>query len=135
MSRKLLVVAAIAAFALPVATAQAQMGFGVAAGLSAPMGDFKDAVDMGYHVTGLVHVGAPLAPVSFRGEVSFNQFGFKSGLGLPSSAKDNIVSGVANAVVSTPGMMGLYGIGGLGIYHGSCSGCGGGDFSHIVGNC
>jgi hypothetical protein len=124
MSRKLLMVAALAVIALPVATAQAQLGFGAAAGLSAPMGDFKDGVDMGYHLTGIVNFSAPLAPVGFRGEVSFNQFNFKSSVGLGADAKDNILSGTANAVVSTPGMMGLYGIGGIGMYRGSCSGCG-----------
>jgi hypothetical protein len=124
MSRKLLMVAALAAIALPVATARAQMGFGAAAGLSAPMGSFKDAVDAGYHVTGIVNFAAPLAPIGFRGEVSFNQFNFKSSPLGPSNAKENIVSGTANVVVSPPGM-GLYGIGGLGIYHSSasCSGC------------
>jgi hypothetical protein len=125
MSRKLLVVAALAAFALPAASAQAQLGFGVAAGLSAPTGDFGKSFSSGYHVTGLVNVSAPLAPVGFRGEVTFNQFGVKSGTGAPSDLKANILAGTANAVVSTPGMMGFYGIGGLGIYHhsGSCSGC------------
>jgi opacity protein-like surface antigen len=125
MSRKLLVVAALAAFALPAASAQAQLGFGVAAGLSAPTGDFGKSFSSGYHVTGLVNVSAPLAPVGFRGEVSFNQFGVKSGIGAPSDLKANILSGTANAVVSTPGMMGFYGIGGIGMYHNSssCSGC------------
>jgi hypothetical protein len=124
MSRKLLMVAALAVIALPVATAHAQMGFGAAAGLSAPMGDFKNGVDAGYHVTGILNFSAPLAPVGFRGEVSFNQFSFKSSAGLGTDAKDNILSGTANAVVSTPGMMGFYGIGGIGMYRGSCSGCG-----------
>jgi hypothetical protein len=125
MSRKMLMVAALAVIALPVATAQAQIGFGAAAGLSAPMGDFKDVVDAGYHLTGIVNFSAPLAPVGFRGEVSFNQFNIKSTAGLGTSAKDNILSGTANAVISTPGMMGLYGIGGLGMYRGSvsCTGC------------
>ena len=126
MSRKLLMVAALAVIALPVATAQAQLGFGAAAGLSAPMGDFKDAVDAGYHLTGIVNFSAPLAPVGFRGEVGWNSFAFKSGPGVPADAKTNILSGTANAVVSTPGMMGLYGIGGLGMYRFSCSGCGAG---------
>ena len=124
MSQKLLMVATLAVMALPVATARAQMGFGAAAGLSAPMGTFKDAVDAGYHVTGILNFAAPLAPVGFRGEASFNQFAFKSSLGAPSGAKENIVSGTANIVVSPPGM-GLYGIGGLGLYHtsASCTGC------------
>ena len=122
MSRKLFAVAALAVFALPMSAAHAQVGFGAAAGLSAPMGTFKDAVNSGYHVTGLVNVSAPLAPVGFRGEVSFNQFGAKGGL----DSKANILSGTANAVLSAPGMMGIYGIGGIGMYRTSvsCTGCG-----------
>jgi hypothetical protein len=135
MSRKLLVVAALAAFVLPAASAQAQLGFGVAAGLSAPTGDFGKSFSSGYHVTGLVNVSAPLAPVGFRGEVTFNQFGVKSGTGAPSDLKANILAGTANAVVSTPGMMGFYGIGGLGIYHNSssCSACSGSPTSNKIG--
>jgi hypothetical protein len=118
MSRKLLMVAALAVLTLPVAQARAQLGFGAAAGLSAPMGDFKKGSDAGYHVTGILNFAAPLAPVGFRGEVSFNQFAAKGS----SSIKTNLVSGTANVVFSPPGM-GLYGIGGLGMYHASCSGC------------
>jgi hypothetical protein len=125
MSRKLLMVAALAVIALPVASAQAQLGFGAAAGLSVPLGDFADVASSGYHLTGIVNFSAPLAPVGFRGEVGFSQFGVKSGIGAPSDTKFNMLSGVANAVVSTPGMMGVYGIGGLGMYRmsTSCSGC------------
>jgi outer membrane protein with beta-barrel domain len=126
MSRKLLMVAALSVLALPVTAAHAQMGFGVAAGLSAPMGDFKDAVDAGYHLTGMLTFAAPLAPVGLRVEGSFNEFNFKST--VISDAKERILSGTANAVISTPGMMGFYVIGGLGEYHvtASCSaGCDG----------
>src|SRR3954463_1783975 len=126
MSRKLLIVAALAAAVLPAAPAQAQMGFGAAAGLSAPTGDFGNAVSSGYHLTGILNFSAPLAPVGARVEASFSQFGFKSGVGVPSDAKENILSGTANAVVSPPGLMGVYGIGGLGMYRlsTSCSACG-----------
>src|SRR4051794_36104086 len=102
MSRKLLTVVALAVFTIP-AAAHAQLGFGAAAGLSSPMGDFGKGSDAGYHLTGIVSVSAPLAPVGFRGEASFNQFAAKS----PSTVKSNILSGTANAVVSLPGMMGI----------------------------
>ncbi len=121
MSRKLFTVAALAVFALPLSVANAQVGFGVSAGLTQPMGTFKDAVNSGYNVSGLVNISAPLAPIGFRGEVSFDQFGAKG----TTDTKANILSGVANAVVSMPGMMGIYGIGGLGMYRTSvsCTGC------------
>jgi hypothetical protein len=122
MSRKLLTVAALAVFALPLATtaAHAQMGYGVAAGLSAPMGDFGKLVDAGYHATGMLTFSAPLAPVGLRVEGSFNEFNYKSTI-LP-GAKSRLLSATANAVVSSPGILGPYLIGGLGIYSASCSG-------------
>jgi len=123
MSRKLLT-AALAVLALPVATAQAQMHYGVAAGLSAPEGDFGKVADAGYHVTGLVTVSAPLAPVGLRVEGSFSEFNYKSTLSS-TSAKARLLSATANAVFASPGIMGPYLVGGLGIYRASaeCSGC------------
>src|SRR5437016_3003139 len=122
MSRKLLTAAALAVFALPMA-AHAQMGYGVAAGLSAATGDFGKLVDAGYHVTGILTFSAPLAPVGARVEGSFNEFNYKST--ILSGAKARLLSATANAVFSSPGIMGPYLIGGLGIYNAStsCSGC------------
>jgi hypothetical protein len=74
MSRKLLTVAVLMVFAVPVATAEAQIGYGVAAGLSVPTGDFGKVADAGYHLTGLVTFSAPLAPVGLRVEGSFSEF-------------------------------------------------------------
>jgi hypothetical protein len=123
MSRKLLTVAALTFFALHVAAAHAQMGYGVAAGLSAPTGNFGNSVDAGYNVTGMLTFSAPLAPVGLRVEGSFNEFNYKST--ILSGAKARLLSGTANVVFSSPGIMGPYLIGGLGIYDAStsCSGC------------
>lgn len=125
MSRKLLTFTALAVFALPFATAHAQLGFGAAAGLSAPTGDFGKSVDAGYHVTGMVTFSPPLAPVGFRAEGSFNEFNFKTSPFLPSGSKARVLSGTANAMLSSPGILGPYLIGGIGTYHSSvsCTGC------------
>lgn len=124
MSRKLLTVAALAVCALPFAAARAQLGYGVSAGLSAPTGSFGNSVDAGYNVSGMLTFSAPLAPVGLRVEGSFNEFNYKST--ILSGAKFRALSGTANAVFSSPGIMGPYLIGGLGIYDmsTSCSGCG-----------
>ena len=124
MSRKLLTAATLAVFALPAATAQAQIGYGVAAGLSAPRADFGSVADAGYHLTGLMTFSAPLAPVGLRVEGSFSEFNYKSSL-VTTSAKARLLSATANAVLSSPGIMGPYLIGGLGIYRASsvCSTC------------
>jgi hypothetical protein len=123
MSRKLLTVAALAVFALPFATARAQLGYGVAAGLAAPTGNLKNSVDMGYNVAASLLFLPPLAPVGFRFEGMFNQFNYKSTV-VP-SAKFNVLAGTANVMLTQPGIMGPYLIGGLGMYRSSasCSGC------------
>jgi len=121
MSRKLFTVAALAALALPAATSQAQMSYGLAAGLSAPMGDFGKATDVGYHVTGLATVSAPLVPFGLRFEASFSEFNYSGA----SSAKARLLYATANAEFSSPGIIGPYVIGGVGIYHASaeCNTC------------
>src|SRR5947208_2653356 len=106
---------------LAVRGTQAQVGYGAAAGLSLPQGDFGKAAESGYQVTGLVNVSAPLAPIGFRGEGAFGEYNYK-GTG---NAKARVMSVTANAIVSPPGMMGLYAVGGVGLYFMSaqCSGC------------
>jgi hypothetical protein len=124
MPRKLLAAAVLSMFAFPFATGQAQLHYGVAGGLSAPLGDFGDVADAGYHLTGLLSVSMPLAPIGFRIEGSFNEFKYKSSISSI-DAKARIWSGTANAVLSSPGIIGPYLIGGLGIYnaYASCDGC------------
>jgi hypothetical protein len=121
MSRNLLTAAAFVAFAFPAATTSAQMGYGLAAGLSVPIGDFGKATDTGYHLTGLVTMSAPLLPIGFRADGSFSEFNYSD----PSSAKARLVYATVNAVVPSPGIFGPYVIGGFGIYHASaqCSTC------------
>src|SRR5258708_26114785 len=123
MSRKLLTVAALTLLALPVATSHAQLGYGVAAGLSAPTGEFGTSVHAGYQLTWIVTFSAPLAPVGLRVEGSFNEFNYKST--ILANAKARLLSGTANVVFSSPGILGPYLIGGLGMYNAStsCSGC------------
>ncbi len=122
MSRKLVTAAALAVLTAPIANAHAQMGFGLAAGISAPTGDFGKAADAGYHVTGLLRFGIPLAPVGLRLEGSFSEFKYKSSA---VDAKARLVSGIANAVFSSPGIVAPYVIGGVGIYHAwaACGSC------------
>ncbi|MEP6621337.1 MAG: outer membrane beta-barrel protein [bacterium] len=125
MSRKLLTVAAFAALALPATSAHAQLGFGVAAGPSAALSDFGKVVDAGYHVTGIATVSIPLAPIGFRLEGSFSEFNYKGAVSGSTDAKARIISGTANAVLSSPGILGPYFIAGLGLYNASaqCTGC------------
>ncbi|MEO8621673.1 MAG: outer membrane beta-barrel protein [bacterium] len=124
MTRKTLV-ACFAALALPIAAAQAQLGFGVAAGPSTPMGDFSDIAKTGYQASGLVNLSLPLLPVGLRFEGSFGEYDYKDIGTVKSDAKARILSATANAMLSTPGIIGPYLIGGVGYYRASseCSTC------------
>jgi len=121
MSRKMLAVAAFALMA-PVAMAQAQLKFGVAAGASVPSGDFADGVETGYHFMVTAGVKPPLAPVGFRVDGAYNQFNFKSGT-LLDGESDRVMSLTANAILSMPGAVVLspYVIGGVGMYNSKAS--------------
>lgn len=116
MSWKLLTAAALAAFALPAPTARAQIGLGLAAGLSVPQGDFGKVAKSGYHVTGLIAVGAPLIPIGLRVEGTFSEFDYKASLG-GNGEKARLLYATANAVLTSPGIIAPYLIGGVGIYH------------------
>src|SRR5439155_988313 len=43
---------------------------------------------------------------------------------IPTSAKNNVLSGTVNGAFSAPRMLGVYFIAGLGVYKSMCSGCG-----------
>jgi hypothetical protein len=116
MSRRLLTAVAVAMLALSATTAHAQVGYGVAAGFSAPIGDFGNVADFGFQATGLVTISAPLAPIGLRVEGSFSEFNYAT-LALAPSGKVRILYATANAVFSSPGIAGPYLIGGAGFYN------------------
>lgn len=123
MSRQL-AFAALLMFAVPVASARAQTSLGVAAGLTTPSGDFDRLADAGFHVTGLLTLAAPLAPLRLRAEASLSDFKYAGTFGA-GGAKARILSGTANAVLKVPQLAGPYIIAGLGIYRmtAECDGC------------
>lgn len=114
MSRKMLAVAVFALIA-PIAMAQAQLSFGVAAGASLPNGDFKVAHESGYHLMAVAGIKPPLSPIGFRVDGMFHEFNQKS----PSTYKTRLMGVTANAVLSMPGAIVLspYAIGGIGMYN------------------
>ena len=123
MSRRLFACVAVLAIVVP-RTGRAQSGIGIAAGWSAPVSDFSDAVNSGYHVTGLFNVSKKSSPIGLRFDGTFSEFDFKSIAGA-TGAKARLVYGTANIVLSARGGMGPYVLGGGGVYHSSaeCSGC------------
>ena len=120
MSRKMLAVAAFALMA-PVAMAQAQIQFGVAAGASIPNGDFSQTNETGYHLMATAGIHPPASPVGFRVDGMWNQFNFKSTIASGESIR--ILGLNANAVLAMPGAVVLspYAIGGVGMYNSKAS--------------
>jgi hypothetical protein len=127
---------AVAAFALmaPVAVAQAQLSFGVAAGATLPQGDLKTGWESGYHLMATAGIKPPLAPIGLRVDGMFNEFGQVE----PGTAKLRVMALTANAVFSMPGAIVLspYAIGGLGMYNTKANVAGAeanGDFGFNIG--
>ena len=131
-SRWSLIGAVVLASTLGVSTLQAQanpIAFGIVAGASIPLGDFGDGTDIGWHAGGLLEWNGPNFPLGVRGEVVYHRFGFENVDG----ANFNILAATLNGVwmfpMTEPATVRPYIIGGGGLYHGSCSDCGGSDDS------
>src|SRR5690606_31254216 len=84
-----------------------------------PMGDFGDAYDTGFNVMGTVGFQPAAMPVGLRFDLAYNSFGSKidqiAGIDIDDA---KIISGTANAVLTTSNMSGVkpYVIGGVGLY-------------------
>ncbi len=125
LARKAVVAASLM---LVTATAsQAQMTesrFGAKAGIALPMGDFGDAVGLGFHLGG--HLTMPLqGKLALRVDVDYGRYGGEDGTGI-----DNVslLGGVANLVyrMETGSELKPYLLGGIGFYNTSIEGNGGG---------
>lgn len=88
---------------------------GVSAGASIPTGDLSNNVNTGYNITGHVGVAVPALPISFRGDVGYNNWGAKA---KTSSYNDHAWGFTANALVDLPVAVVVhpYVIGGIGGY-------------------
>lgn len=106
------------------AVAQKPISFGLAAGVSMPMGDFKDAANTGLNVTGALGLGMPMLPVGVRIEGAYNRFAFSDENVAAAGEKGNvtIASATANITFGLPGVVVLspYVIAGAGMYWTGC---------------
>ena len=111
-------VAAIAGSSAAVAGAQGvtsatkPFSLGISGGASIPTGDLSNYTNTGYNVGGHVALGTPALPISFRGDVNYDNFGAKGS----GNSNAHIWSYTANAVYEVPTMTGIrpYVIGGIG---------------------
>ena len=109
--RFLPVVALLALSSRPAAAqlaAVSPVSFSVFAGADIPRGTTADGLNTGYIVGGAADLHIPLAPIGFRGEVTYASFGAKS---LPTGTSGNAtdlgvnldaVFGVFNLLVASP---------------------------------
>lgn len=90
------------------------VNFGIAGGMSAPTGDFGNAVKTGYNLSALLQFQAPLSPVSLRVEGQFQSFDAKN-----VAANAQTIAGIANLVYYVPSssLVRPYLTGGLGLFH------------------
>lgn len=110
--------AAIAVSSVAVAGAQGvtsatkPFSLGISGGASIPTSDLSNYVNTGYNIGGHVALGTPALPISFRGDVNYDNFGAKGS----GNSNYHVWSYTANAVYEVPTMTGIrpYVIGGVG---------------------
>lgn len=116
MSRRAIALAALAAAVVTApaaAHAQSPLRFGLAAGATFPTGDYGDAFESGYHVSGSVTGKPMLSPIGVRGEVMWNSME----AGNDVDATLNVLAGTLNAEIGLSGVgVRPYLIGGIGLY-------------------
>jgi len=103
---------ATVAGAQSVISATKPISFGISGGASVPTGDLSGNVNTGYNVGGHIGLGLPSLPISFRGDVNYDEFGAKGA----NNSNAHVWSYIANAVYEVPTMSGIrpYVIGGIG---------------------
>ncbi|MGH7482022.1 MAG: outer membrane beta-barrel protein [Longimicrobiales bacterium] len=109
----------------PVAPLEAQgLTFGVAGGVSVPVGDFSDGVDLGWNAVGTLWLSSIMHPLSLRVDGAHNQFGFSDDAGVEVDGTARVTSGTLNAAYRLPmtnSPISPYLMSGLGAYHSDCS--------------
>ncbi len=115
---KLVAIAAIAASSAALAGAQGvtnatkPFSLGLSGGASIPSGDLSKFVNTGYNVGGHVALGTPTLPISFRGDVNYDNFAAKGS----GNSNVHVWSYTAHAVYEVPTATGIrpYILGGIG---------------------
>ncbi|GAC1478348.1 MAG: hypothetical protein NVS1B4_22020 [Gemmatimonadaceae bacterium] len=98
------------------ASSASPISFGVAGGAAIPTGNLSNGAGTGFRVQGQMNYSNPEAPVNFRVELGYDQFGDKTAPTATLSSR--AISGVANAVLPVFSSDDLkpYLIGGVGMY-------------------
>ena len=115
--RRLILLTSLAILAAPV-SACAQVLLMAGGGLSTPVGDFGDAAEAGWHLTGGLQLGVPTIPVALRADGGYHSFG----QARPAPSLD-MLGGNLSLVFNLPGV-GLvpYLLAGVGAYRTTAEG-------------
>jgi len=105
----------------------APIGFGLAGGLSTPVGSFSDDADPGWRALGTLAISVPLVPIGLRIDGAYDHFNVDQTLvgGLTRSGSQRVASFTVNPTYrfGVPGVpLTPYLIGGIGAYNVSCGG-------------
>jgi hypothetical protein len=109
--------AVVAFLSLPLAL-EGQVRLLAGGGLSTPVGDFGDAAEAGWHLTGGMQLAVPAIPIALRGDGTYHSFGQAS-----SAPSVDTLSGTLSLVFNLPGV-GLvpYLLAGVGAYRTTAEG-------------
>jgi opacity protein-like surface antigen len=95
--------------------ARAQVTLGLGGGATFPTGNLNSVYSTGWNALANLGVHFPAIPIGLRGDLMFNQLPVKSSFGT--SAHTQIWTANANVVLSAPGPVSPYLIGGVGYYN------------------
>ncbi len=113
---QLALVVTVASVAVVTAGSAQSARFGVGGGLIAPMSDYKDTDNAGWHIFGKVDIAIPMSPVGVRVDAMYGQTSHK----LPLTGNTKLAGGTADLVWKIPtALPGLkpYVVGGVGLYN------------------
>jgi len=105
------------AMLLSPAAAEAQVRIMAGVGVTNPIGDLKDASDVGWHAMGGMQLSVATLPVGLRADGGYHSFGEQG-----ANPQVSILSGALSLVVTLPGVgLSPYVLGGVGVYRTSLS--------------
>ena len=118
LSSALILLSALAAPLTAQEMVSSPLRFGLTAGATAPVGDFSNESRTGFNAGGLVELGFPIVPLSFRLDAAWHQFSKRTDV-FGNQFKQRVIAADLNALYTFAPMnpTKFYLIGGLGGYN------------------
>jgi len=103
-------------FMTATAVVQGQITADITASLPVPTGDFADAADAGYGVTGDLFLGLPLLPIKLGGHVGYALFPEKDGAGAGNTTMIEVIPSIRYQLGLPLGIISIWSQLGAGMY-------------------